>query len=117
MSSTIILTRDAIEAQYGTIGELHPSSTRVRDLAWTEAHIAKRTLWTLVDGSCGPLLTSGFHRVNCVGYYFSERPVPEGVIVDEAPDPALVPCADCGTLWDSDLYDSCPYCEDDDAAF
>lgn len=51
--------------------------------------------------------------MNRLAYYRSEKPVPAGMIVDEAPDTALVPCDECSGWWDSDLYDSCPYCEDE----
>jgi len=95
--------------------ELRLDPRRIRDFAAIEVHTFSRTLWTLVDGPSGPLLASGFHCVNRLAYYSSERPVREGIVVDEAPDPALVSCADCGSSWDSDLYDFCPYCEDDDA--
>jgi len=114
MPAVLAIPRDAIEVEYGTLVELRLSPTR--DRVAIEEHRQARTLWTLVDGPCGPLFTSGFHHVNCLGYYASERPVPEGVIVDEAPDPALVPCDDCGSSWDSDLFESCPYCEVERAA-
>ncbi|MFA6166531.1 MAG: hypothetical protein WC700_07950 [Gemmatimonadaceae bacterium] len=78
------------------------------------AIMPKRTLWTLADSPFGPLLTSGYHLVNRLAYFSSAKPVPDNVIVDEAPDEALVTCETCDTAWDSDLYERCPYCADVD---
>ncbi len=113
MVTAFVLSRDMINAEYGLLTELRPSTNRTINHAVIQAHVDRGTLWTLVDGPCGSLLTSGYHHVNRLAYYRSEKPVPAGVIVDEAPDPALVPCDDCCTSWDSDLYDKCPYCEDE----
>ena len=112
MSSNLPTPRDSIVAEYGTLTELRPNADSERDRAVIQAHLERRTLWTLADGPCGPLFASGYHLVNRLAYYRSEKSVPAGIIVDEAPDPALVPCDDCGVSWDSDLYDSCPYCEE-----
>ena len=64
------------------------------------------------DCPYGPLLTSGYHLVNRLAYFSSAKPVPEDVIVDEAPDVPLVACDACDAAWDSDLYEGCPYGED-----
>lgn len=56
-------------------------------------HIANnkdnRRVWTLMDGDNGMSLVEGYHLVNRVGYYITEKPAPEGYtfeIWDEAWD-------------------------------
>ncbi len=108
-----LISHDAIEAEFGPINELRPLRTGEFDLAAIRHHAAARTLWTLVDGPFGPFLTSGYHLVNRLAYFSSAKPVPDDVIVDEAPDEALVTCEICDAAWDTDLYERCPYCEDE----
>lgn len=107
------MSTDAIAAEFGPISELPSTRTGVLDLDAVCRHSESRTIWTLVDGPYGPLLTSGYHVVNRLAYCSSAKPVPDNVIVDEAPDVSLVTCDTCDTAWDSDLYVRCPYCEDD----
>lgn len=107
------MSPDAIAAAFGPVSELRALCNGEFDLDAVRRHSKSRTLWTLVDGPCGPLLTSGYHIVNRLAYCSSAKPVPEDVIVDEAPDMSLVVCNACDTAWDSDLYERCPYCEDD----
>lgn len=108
-----LMSPDAIAAEFGPISELRALRTGALDLDEVRRHSESRTLWTLVDGPYGPLLTSGYHVVNRLTYCSSAKPVPDDVIVDEAPDVSLVTCEACGTAWDSELCESCPYCEDD----
>lgn len=108
-----LMSPDAIAAEFGPISELRALRTGAFDLDAVRRHSESRTIWTLVDGPYGPLLTSGYHFVNRLGYFSSAKPVPDDVIVDEAPDMSLVVCDTCDTAWDSDLYERCPYCEDD----
>lgn len=106
-----LMSPDAIAAEFGPVSELRTLSTGAFDPDEVRRHSESRTLWTLVEGPYGPLLTSGYHVVNQLAYCSSAKPVPDDVIVDEAPDESLVACDTCGTAWDSDLYASCPYCE------
>ncbi|HEY3287737.1 MAG TPA: hypothetical protein VGJ96_11535 [Gemmatimonadaceae bacterium] len=108
-----LMSPDAISAEFGPISELPALRTGVIDPGVIRAHRKSRTLWTLVDGPFGPLLTSGYHLVNRLAYCSSAKPVPHDVIVDEAPDTALEVCDTCDAAWDSDLYEQCPYCEGD----
>lgn len=108
-----LISSDAIAAEFGPISELCPLRTGEFDLAAIRHHAAAHTLWTLVDGPFSPLLTSGYHLVNRLAYFSSAKPVPDDVIVDEAPDEALVTCETCDAAWDSDLFERCPYCEDE----
>lgn len=108
-----LMSPDAIAAEFGPVSELRALRTGAFDLDAVRRHSESRTLWTLVDGPYGPLLTSGYHFVNRLAYCSSAKPVPDDVIVDEAPDMSLVACDACDTAWDSDLYEGCPYCEDD----
>jgi hypothetical protein len=41
-----------------------------------------RAIWTLLDGDDGMCVTSGFHRVNRIGYLVSSVLVPEGVDIE-----------------------------------
>jgi hypothetical protein len=107
-----LISHDAIETEFGPISELRPLRTGEFDLATIRRHADAHTLWTLVDGPFGPLLTSGYHLVNRLAYFRSAKPVPDDVIVDETPDEALVICESCDAAWDTDLYERCPYCED-----
>lgn len=109
------LSADDIAAEFGPINELPAQQSDALDREAVRRHSESRTLWTLVDGPYGPLLTSGYHFVNRLAYWRSAKPVPDDVIVDEAPDMSLVACDTCDAAWDSDLYESCPYCEDDGA--
>ncbi|MFA6168680.1 MAG: hypothetical protein WC700_18805 [Gemmatimonadaceae bacterium] len=104
---------DAIAAEFGPISELRALPTGAFDIDAVRRHSESRTLWTLLDGPYGPSLTSGYHFVNRLAYWSSARPVPDDVIVDEAPDMSLVACDTCDAAWDSDLYEGCPYCEVD----
>jgi hypothetical protein len=113
MITTRQLSPEAIAAEYGLLRELPLLATGEFDLAAIRSHAHSRTLWTLVDGPFGPLLTSGYHLVNRLAYFRSAKPVPDDVIVDEAPDDALVTCGSCDAAWDTDLFERCPYCEDD----
>jgi hypothetical protein len=106
------LSPEAIASEYGPISELPMLASGEFDLAAIRSHASSRTLWTLVDGPFGPLLTSGYHIVNRLAYFRSAKPVPDDVIVDEAPDDAIVTCEKCDAAWDSDLFEGCPYCED-----
>lgn len=108
-----LMSLDAIAAEFGPVSELSALRTGEFDLDEVRRHSESRTLWTLVDGPSGPLLTSGYHVVNRLAYCSSAKPVPDDVIVDEEPDVSLVACATCDTACDSDLYEGCPYCEDD----
>ncbi|MHB8837581.1 MAG: hypothetical protein ACYC7F_01365 [Gemmatimonadaceae bacterium] len=111
-----LIPSDVIEAEFGPINEVRPLRTGEFDLAAIRHHAGAHTLWTLVDGLFGPLLTSGYHLVNRLAYFGSAKPVPDEVIVDEAPNDALVSCETCDAAWDSDLYERCPYCEDEGGA-
>jgi len=108
-----LIPSDAIAAEFGPISELRALRTGEFDLDAIRRHANSRTLWTLVDGPFGPLLTSGYHLVNRLAYFSSAKPMPVDVIVDEAPDEALVTCEICDGAWDTDLYERCPYCEDE----
>lgn len=108
-----LMSPDAIAAEFGPISELRALRTGAFDLDAVRRHSESRTIWTLVDGPYGPLLTSGYHFVNRLAYFVSAKPVSDDVIVDEAPDVSLVACDTCDTAWDSDLYERCPYCEMD----
>ena len=112
MTTQRLMSPEAIAAEFGPIHELRTLRTGELDLDAVRRHSESRTLWTVVDGPYGPLLTSGYHIVNRLEYRSSAKPVPDDVIVDEAPDTALVMCDTCETAWDSDLYERCPYCED-----
>ncbi|MDP1859838.1 MAG: hypothetical protein Q8K82_14290 [Gemmatimonadaceae bacterium] len=107
-----LISSDAIAAEFGPISELRPLHTGEFDLAAIRYHARAHTLWTLVDGPYGPLLTSGHHLVNRLAYFSSAKPVRDDVIVDEAPDKALVTCEICDAAWDTDLDERCPYCAD-----
>ena len=107
-----LISHDAIEAEFGPISELRLLRTGAFDFDAIRHHAEAHTLWTLVDGPFGPLLTSGYHLVNRLAYFSSAKPVLDDVIVDEALDEALVTCETCDTAWDSDLYERCPYCAD-----
>ncbi len=107
-----LIPSDAIAAEFGPISELRLLRTGEFDFDAIRHHAEAHTLWTLVDGPYGPLLTSGNHLVNRMAYFSSVKTVPDDVIVDEAPDEALVTCETCDTAWDGDLYERCPYCED-----
>lgn len=109
------ISAGAIAAEFGPINELRSLPSGAFDLDAVRRHSESRTLWTLVDGPYGPLLTSGRHFVNRLAYWSSAKPVPDDVIVDEVPDVSLVICDRCDAAWDSDLYEDCPYCEDDGA--
>lgn len=108
-----LMSLDAIAAEFGPISELRALRTGAFDLDAVRRHSESRTLWTLVDGPYGPLLASGYHFVNRLAYCCSGRPVPDDVIVVEAPDVSLVVCDACDTAWDSDLHERCPYCEEE----
>ena len=107
------ISADAIAAEFGPISELRALRTGAIDLDAVHRHSESRTLWTLVDGPYVTLLTSGYHFVNRLANCSSAKPVPNDVIVDEAPDTSLVVCDTCDTAWDSDLYERCPYCQED----
>lgn len=110
-----LMSHDAIETEFGPISELRAPHAGTFDRDTVRRHSESRTIWTLVDGPHGPLLTSGYHFVNRLAYCSSARPVPADVIVDEAPDVSLVACETCDAAWDGDLYEGCPYCENDGA--
>lgn len=76
------MTYEAIEDEYGPlVGPL----SRVE----VDSAIAARTIWTLLDGDAGdPLYVSGWHYVNRIDYYRSERAVPDGIAVYETPEEA-----------------------------
>jgi len=38
-----------------------------------------RTVWTLIDGDDGPLISSGYHLVNRLGYFVSKQSLPDDV--------------------------------------
>lgn len=114
MTVARLVSSDAIAAEFGPISELRVMRTGEFDVDAIRHHSQSHTLWTLVDGPYGPLLTSGYHFVNRLAYFSSAKPVPADVIVDEVPDISLVACDTCDTAWDSDLYERCPYCEDED---
>lgn len=113
MTTQRLMSPGAIAAEFGPLSEVHAPHSGAFDSDAVRRHSESRTIWTLVDGPFGPLLTSGYHVVNRLAYCTSAKPVPDDVIVDEAPDTALVVCDACDVAWDSDLYENCPYCEDD----
>ena len=63
-----------------------------------------------MDGAPVPTFTSGYHLVNRMGYYRSEKSVPVGMIIDEQLDESIGLCSDCDALWDIDFSDVCPNC-------
>ena len=44
-------------------------------------------VWTLLSGDEGEFISSGFHRVNRLGYFVCDRPVPDGRHIEVALEP------------------------------
>ena len=105
-----LMSMNAIEAEFGVLSEIPSLPTGAFNMEAINYHLANNSLWTLVDGGPLPTLTSGYHFVNRLSYYRSEKPVPAGMIVDEQPDDAMGSCGDCDGLWDLDCFDACPNC-------
>jgi hypothetical protein len=110
-SSTIrLIPMAAIEAEFGVLSEIPSLPSGAFNMEAINYHRATNTLWTLVDGVALPTFTSGYHFVNRLGYYRSEKPVPVGMTVDEQPDESMGICSDCDGLWDIDFDNACPNC-------
>ena len=79
-------------------------------MAAINGHLATNSLWTLVDAGPVPTFTSGYHMVNRMGYYYSEKSVPIDMIIDEQCEESIGNCSDCDALWDTDFDYTCPNC-------
>lgn len=104
------MSMDAIETEFGVLNEIPSLPSGALDMEAINFHITTKSLWTLVDGAPVPTFTSGYHLVNRMGYYRSEKSVPVGMIIDEQLDESIGLCSDCDALWDIDFSDVCPNC-------
>lgn len=105
-----LMSMDAIETEFGVLNEIPSLPSGALDMEAINFHLTTNSLWTLVDAGPVPTFTSGYHLVNRMGYYRSEKSVPAGMIIDEQPDESVGLCSDCDALWDIDFADTCPNC-------
>ena len=106
-----LMPMEAIEAEFGVLVEIPSLPSGALDMEAINFHLTTNSLWTLVDAGPVPTFTSGYHLVNRMGYYCSEKSVPIDMIIDEQCEESIGNCSDCDALWDTDFDNTCPNCD------